>query len=100
MMNNSAKEGNTSAQDPPTVSEPQHATAFERWRKRAWRAAGFGLSDDEQLESMTRNCEKQKDYLMNYSAYNVPEYQSNLIFNALNRSNRRIYAQTSQIVWM
>ena len=69
-MNNSEKEG-TSVQDPPTISEPQKATAFERWRKNAWRAAGFGLSDDEYQESMTRSCEKQRDYLMSYSAYHV-----------------------------
>jgi hypothetical protein len=72
VMNNSEKEGSTSVQDPLTVSEPQNATAFERWRKKAWRAAGFGLSDDEYQESMTRSCEKQRDYLMNYSAYHVP----------------------------
>lgn len=72
-MNNSEKEDSISAKaphDPPTVSDPQTTTAFERWRKKAWRAAGFGLSNDEQLESMTRSCEQQKDYLMNYSAYN------------------------------
>jgi len=69
-MNNSEKEDSVSAKalhDPPTVSGPQSTTAFERWRKKAWRAAGFGLSNDEQLESMTRSCEQQKDYLMNYS---------------------------------
>ena len=67
-MNNSGKDGNTSALDPPADSGLQNATHFERWRKKAWRVAGFGLSDDEKLESMTRSCEKQRDYLMNYSA--------------------------------
>ena len=67
-MNNSEKEGNTSALDPPADFGPQNATPFERWRKKAWRAAGFGLSDDERLETMTRSCEKQRDYLMTYSA--------------------------------
>jgi len=72
-MNTSGKAGSSSAQalqNPSTGSEPQDVTAFERWRKKAWRAAGFGLSEDEQLDSMTRSCEKQRDYLMNYSAYN------------------------------
>ena len=68
MMDNSEKEGNTSALDPPVDSELQNATSFERWRKNAWRVAGFGLSDDEKLESINRSCEKQRDYLMNYSA--------------------------------
>ena len=67
-MDNSEKEGNASALDPPNNSGLQNVTSFERWRKKAWRAAGFGLSDDEKLESMTRSCEKQRDYLMNYSA--------------------------------
>ena len=78
-MNNSEQEGSTSAQVPP-ASEPQNPTAFERWREKAWRAAGFGLSSDDQLESMTRKCEKQKDYLMNYSAYNIPECRSSSLF--------------------
>jgi hypothetical protein len=63
-MNNSEKKGDTSTLDPPA----ENATSFERWRKKAWRVAGFGLSDDEKMESMTRSCEKQKEYLMNYSA--------------------------------
>jgi hypothetical protein len=68
VMNDSEKQGYTSAQDPPADSGVQNATAFERWRKKAWRAAGFGLSADEKLESMNRSCEKQRDYLMNSSA--------------------------------
>ena len=67
-MNNSENESHTSGQDPPAVSEGQNTTPFERWRKKAWRAAGFGLTDDEKMESMTRSCEKQRDYLMKSSA--------------------------------
>jgi hypothetical protein len=65
-MNNSEKEDSTSAVDPP-AGLPK-ATSFEIWRKKAWRAAGFGLSDDEKVESQIRSCEKQKGYLMNNSA--------------------------------
>jgi hypothetical protein len=68
VMNNSENEGHTSGLDPPADSGVQIVTPFERWRKKAWRAAGFGLTDDEKLESTTRSCEKQRDYLMNYSA--------------------------------
>lgn len=93
-MNNSENESHTSGQDPPATSEAQNATSFERWRKKAWRAAGFALTDDEKLESMTRSCEKQRDYLMNYSAYKM--YLSDVIptadFNPLIRSDCRIYA--------
>ena len=67
MMNNSETGGNTSTLDPPADSGLQNATLFERWRKKAWRAAGFGLTDDEKLESINRSCEKKRDYLMNYS---------------------------------
>ena len=81
VMNNSGNEGNASVPDPPAG---QNTTSFERWRKRAWRAAGFGLSDDEQLESMTRSCEKQRDYLMSYSAYNAPKFHSNRRFQCTN----------------
>ena len=67
-MNNSEKDGNTSALDPPADSGVQNTTSFERWRKKTWRAAGFALSDEEKLESMTKSCEKERDYLMTYSA--------------------------------
>lgn len=69
-MNNLGREGNASTQPPQPLPAVSEIPAFERWRKKAWRAAGFGLSDDERLEFMTRNCEKQKDYLISYSAYN------------------------------
>jgi hypothetical protein len=80
VMNNSGKEDNSSALDPPADPGLQNDTPFERWRKKALRVAGFGFSDDEKLESMTRSCEKQRDYLMNYSAYNVPQCHSNRRF--------------------
>ena len=99
-MNNSEKEGSTSVpalHDPPVVSEPPNTTGFERWRQRAWRAAGFGLSDDEKLESVTRSCEQQKHYLMNYSAYNDLSY---IPTNAPTRSNCCIHAKTPEIIRM
>ena len=99
-MDNSEEEGSSSTLAPPTNSESPNATAFEKWRKKVWRAAGFGLSDDERLESMTRNCEKQKDYLMNYSAHGDLNVIRDNDFDILIRSNRGIYAQTFEIVRM
>lgn len=68
-MNNSP-ETLSSAQDTPTPA-PQPG-AFERWRRKAMLVSGLGVTDEERLEDLRqhqiRECEKKKEYLMNYSA--------------------------------
>lgn len=60
----------TPQQDAPTPSA-QSTSAFERWRRKAALVTGLGVSEEDRLADLrmhqTRQCEKTKDYLMNYS---------------------------------
>ncbi|EDR01116.1 uncharacterized protein LACBIDRAFT_147820, partial [Laccaria bicolor S238N-H82] len=50
---------------------PQNPTAFEQWRRKAMLVTGLGVTEDERMGALrahqTRQCEKQKEYFMNYS---------------------------------
>ncbi|KAF9562286.1 hypothetical protein CPC08DRAFT_663292 [Agrocybe pediades] len=51
-------------------SEPP-ISAFERWRRKAMLVTGLGVSEEERLADLqmhhVRDCERKKEYLMNYS---------------------------------
>jgi inner membrane protease ATP23 len=74
VMNNSGKDLSSAQvpQDTPAPT-PQPSSAFERWRRKAMLVTGLGVSEDERLadlqESHIRDCERKKEYLMNYSKH-------------------------------
>jgi len=61
----------TSASISKSATEPLTSSAFERWRRRAMLVTGLGVSTEERLEDLrlhqVRDCERKKEYLMNYS---------------------------------
>jgi len=66
-MNDSANSSSL-PQDP----ESKPTSAFERWRRKAMLVTGLGVTKEERLADLrmhqTRQCEKTKEYLVNYSA--------------------------------
>ncbi|KAG6841129.1 hypothetical protein C0991_001519 [Blastosporella zonata] len=66
-MDTSSSEKSSSSQTPT----PPPAGAFERWRRKAALVTGLGVTEEERLADLaihqTRQCEKTKSYLMNYS---------------------------------
>ncbi|KIL71259.1 hypothetical protein M378DRAFT_64992 [Amanita muscaria Koide BX008] len=55
-----------------TPSEsPDQSGTFARWRRKFALITGLGVTEEERLEDLrryqTRNCEKTKEYLLNYS---------------------------------
>ncbi|RDB15692.1 Mitochondrial inner membrane protease ATP23 [Hypsizygus marmoreus] len=69
MDDSSEKSSSSSSSLPESSSQP--TTAFERWRRKAMLVTGLGVTEEERLADLrihqTRNCEKTKNYLMNYS---------------------------------
>ncbi|KAF8902194.1 peptidase M76 family-domain-containing protein [Gymnopilus junonius] len=67
-MNDSPKDL-SSPQD--TSAPAPQPSAFERWRQKAMLVTGLGVTDDERLADLRqhqiRECERKKEYLMNYS---------------------------------
>ncbi|PPQ69662.1 hypothetical protein CVT26_001531 [Gymnopilus dilepis] len=67
-MNNSPEVSSTAQDTPSSAPQP---SAFERWRRKAMLVTGLGVTDDERLEDLRqhhiRDCERKKEYLMNYS---------------------------------
>ncbi|KAF9055724.1 peptidase M76 family-domain-containing protein [Panaeolus papilionaceus] len=72
-MNNSQTTPPTSTQAPSESSqhEVKPTSAFERWRRKAMLVTGLGVTEEERLADLSqhhvRRCEKEKEYLMNYS---------------------------------
>ncbi|GLB43751.1 putative has a dual role in the assembly of mitochondrial ATPase [Lyophyllum shimeji] len=68
-MDDSEKSSSSRQPPPPTPAQP--TSAFERWRRKAMLVTGLGVTEEERLEDLrmhqTRQCEKTKTYLMNYS---------------------------------
>ena len=68
-MNDS--ENSSSLPQDPAPSASKHTSAFERWRRKAMLVTGLGVTEEERLADLrmhqTRQCEKTKEYLMNYS---------------------------------
>ncbi|RXW23093.1 hypothetical protein EST38_g2784 [Candolleomyces aberdarensis] len=63
-----------SAEPQPSSSSSQQGeptSAFERWRRKAMYITGLGVSEENRMKDLqehhVRRCEKDKEYLMNYS---------------------------------
>ncbi|KAK2462891.1 hypothetical protein APHAL10511_005089 [Amanita phalloides] len=58
-------------QTSPPSGSPEQSPAFASWRRKLALITGLGVSEEDRLQDLrihqTRNCEKTKEYLKNYS---------------------------------